>query len=62
MKVYQINDADVDRLRSALEEDPSRNKALSAEEKAALETAHRFYMYRVVRWVQEVVGAEWPLR
>lgn len=60
MKVYLLNEADFDRLLTAIDRDPrrqisgSKGASLTPVEQEAHDKAHRFYNYQIHTWIQSV--------
>lgn len=63
MKVYVITEHEVAGLLAALDRDPRRGveggspSALSPQELAAHDEAHRFYNYQVRRWLGDALAS-----
>ncbi len=53
-KVYILTDKDFEDLISKLKEDPRYGRGLSEKEERFYSEAHRFYNYRIHRWMEEV--------
>jgi hypothetical protein len=59
-KVYLLNDADIERLRAAIDRDPDNgfkgggSQHLSQQERDAHREAHRFFNYQVCTWIDGV--------
>lgn len=60
MKVFQLTQADLDRLTLMLDRNPQHgyqggsSAGLSEKERQTHDEAHRFYNYQVRRWIDEI--------
>lgn len=55
MKVYIINDRDIEDLLLRIERDPARNgHVLNATERVAYDDAQRFYNYQLLTWIGKI--------
>ena len=60
LRVYIVTDRDLERLLAEIDRDPQygqdggSSQVLTDAERAAFQTAHRFYNYAVRRWIDAV--------
>jgi hypothetical protein len=54
MKVYQLVQADIDRLRLMLRENPKQGIGITEPERVVHDDTFRWFNYRIETWLNEV--------